>query len=89
MVWNPKLDGLVSLEAAATLGRWHEQKALKDGPSVNHPETSQGRTGPRSKSSANGEAKLDTEKSPEEVVAEQNRVLEAKAETRMEARTNS
>jgi hypothetical protein len=38
---------------------------------------------------ANGEAKTDMEKSPEEVAAEQNRVLEAKAETRIEAGTGS
>jgi hypothetical protein len=55
---------------------------LKDGSSANRTEGSQGKTGPRSKSSANGEAKPDMEKSSEEVVAVQNRVLEAKAETR-------
>jgi hypothetical protein len=38
---------------------------------------------------ANDEAKPDTKKSPEEVASEQNRVLEAKAETRTEARTSS
>jgi hypothetical protein len=33
--------------------------------------------------------KLDTEKGKEEVIAEQNRVLEAKAETRTEVETSS
>jgi hypothetical protein len=89
MVRNPKSDGLVSLEVAATPGRWHEQEALKDGPSADQLESSQGRTGLRSKSSANGEVKPDTEKSPEEVAADQNRVPEVKAETRIEAETSS
>jgi hypothetical protein len=38
---------------------------------------------------ANGEAKPDVEKSPEEVATEQDRVPEAKAETRIEVRTSS
>jgi hypothetical protein len=42
----------------------------------------QQKIGLRSESSANGEAKPDTEKSPEEVVAEQNNIPEMKAETR-------
>jgi hypothetical protein len=49
----------------------------------------QGRTGPRSKSLANGEAKLDAEKSPEEVAAEQDKVLEVKAETKTGVRLSS
>jgi hypothetical protein len=48
MVWNPKLNGTVSQEAAAP-GRWHGQEALKDGPSADQSENSEGRTGPRSK----------------------------------------
>jgi hypothetical protein len=43
----------------------------------------------RSKSSADGKAKPDVEKSPEEVTAEQNKVLEAKTETKMKAGTSS
>jgi hypothetical protein len=42
-----------------------------------------------SETSTNDEVKPDAEKSLEEVVAEQERVLEAKAETRTEARTSS
>jgi hypothetical protein len=61
----------------------------EDESSANQPGGSRGRTGPRSKSSAIGEAKPDAEKSPEEVVVEQDRVLEAKVETRTEARTSS
>jgi hypothetical protein len=38
---------------------------------------------------ANGEAKPDTEKSPEEVTAKQNKVLEMKMETKTEAGTTS
>jgi hypothetical protein len=45
---------------------------------------SHGRTGPRSKSSADGEVELDAEKSPEEVAAEQDGVPEGKAETMTE-----
>jgi hypothetical protein len=89
MVRNPKLDGPISQEAATAPGRRHEQEALKDGPSADQPESSQGRTGPRSKSSANGKAKPDTEKCPEEVVAEQNRIPEVKAETIAEAGSSS
>jgi hypothetical protein len=37
---------------------------------------------------ANDKAKPDTEKSPEEVAAEQGRVLEVKDETRTKVRTN-
>jgi hypothetical protein len=89
MVRNTKPDGPVSQEVAAPPGHQHEQEALKDGPSADQPKTSQGRTGPRSESLANGEVKPDMEKSSEEVAAEQNRVPEAKAETRKEAETSS
>jgi hypothetical protein len=40
---------------------------LKDGSSAGQSGSSQEKTGPRSESSANGEVKLDTEKSLEEV----------------------
>jgi hypothetical protein len=86
---NPKPDGLVSQEAAAALAHRHEKEALKDGPSADQPESSQGRTGPRRESSANGEVRLDTEKSIEEVAEEKNMDLEVKAETRTEVETSS
>jgi hypothetical protein len=89
MVWNPKLDGLISQEAASAPGHRHEQYALKDGPSADQLENSQGRTRPRSESSTDGRAKPDMEKSPEEVAVEQNRVLVAKAEIRTGAGTSS
>jgi hypothetical protein len=38
---------------------------------------------------ANGKAKPDAEKSSEEVAVEKDRVLEAKVETKIEARTSS
>jgi hypothetical protein len=61
---------------------------LKDGSSVDEPRSNQGKTGPRSKISANDEAKPYAEKSPEEVIAEQDRVPEVKAETKTEAGTS-
>jgi hypothetical protein len=61
---------------------------LKDGSSACQSGSSQEKIESRSKSSANGEAKLDTEKGKEEVIAEQNRVLEAKVETRTEVETS-
>jgi hypothetical protein len=84
-----KPDGPVSQEAAVAPGHRHEQDALKDGPSADQPESSQGRIGPRSESSADGKAKPNMKKSPKEVAVEQNRVLEAKAEIRTGARTSS
>jgi hypothetical protein len=45
---------------------------LKNGPSTDQPESSQGRMRPKSKSSADGKAKLNMEKSLEEVAAKQN-----------------
>jgi hypothetical protein len=88
-VQNTKLDHPISLKIAATPGHWQEQEAPKDGSSTNQPGSSQGRTGLGSESLANGEAKLDAEKSLEEVVAEQDKVLKAKAETRIEAEGGS
>jgi hypothetical protein len=61
----------------------------EDESSANQPGGSWGRTRLRSKSSAISEEKPDAEKSPEEVVVEQDRVLEVKVETRTEARTSS
>jgi hypothetical protein len=46
-------------------------------------------TGPGSETSANGKTKLNVGKNPEEVVAEYNKVPEAKAETKTEAETSS
>jgi hypothetical protein len=62
---------------------------LKDGPSDDQIEGSQGRTGTRSEFLADGKAKPDMEKFLEEVAVEKNRVPEAKAETRTGARTSS
>jgi hypothetical protein len=89
MVWNSKPDGPVSQGAAAAPGHHHEKEALKNGPSTDQPKSSQGRMGPRSKSSADGKAMPDMEKSLEEVVAEQNRVSEVKAETKTKTGTSS
>jgi hypothetical protein len=52
---------------------------LKDISSTDEPGSSQGRTGSRSDTLANDEAKPDAEKSLEEVVVEQDRVPEVKA----------
>jgi hypothetical protein len=52
--------------------------------SAGQPRCSHGRTGLRSKSSADGEVELDAEKSPKEVAAEQDRAAEGKAETMTE-----
>jgi hypothetical protein len=87
-VQNAKPDHPVSQGAAVVPSHRHEQYALKDGPSADQPESSRGRTGLRSESSVVDKAKPDTEKSPEEVAAEQNRVLEVKAETRIGAGTS-
>jgi hypothetical protein len=89
MVWNSKPDGLVSQGAAAAPGHHHKKEALKNGSSTDQPKSSQGRMGPRSKSSADGKAMPDMEKSLEEVVAEQNRISEVKAETKMKTGTSS
>jgi hypothetical protein len=89
MVRNPKPDGSISQETATAPGCWHEQEALKDGPFADQPESSQGRTRSRSKSSADDKTKPNAKKSPEELAAEQNRVLEAKAEAKTEAGTSS
>jgi hypothetical protein len=61
----------------------------KEGSSTDQPGSSQGRTGPRSKSLANGKAKPNAKKGPEEVAAEQDKVSEAKAQTRIEAGASS
>jgi hypothetical protein len=51
--------------------------------------SSQGRTRPRSETSANGEAKPKVEGNLEEVVAEQNEVPRTNTETRTEEGTSS
>jgi hypothetical protein len=61
----------------------------KDGSSADEPGISQEKTGLRSETSTDDEAKPDVEKSPEEVTTEQDRVPEVKAETKTEARTSS
>jgi hypothetical protein len=78
-----------SPKTAAAPSRWHEREAPKDGSSADEPRSRQGRTWLRSKTLANDEAKHDAEKSPEEVVAEQDRVPKVKAETKIEAGTSS
>jgi hypothetical protein len=84
-----KLNHPVSQEIAAAFGHRCEQEAPNYGSSTGQSGGSQEKIRLRSKSSANGEVKLDSERSPEEVVVEKNGVLEAKVETRIEARTNS
>jgi hypothetical protein len=83
------LDHPVSQGATSAPSHQHKQESLKEGPSADQLEGSQGRIGPRSESSADGKAKFDTKKSPEEVAAEQNKVLEVKAETKIGAGTSS
>jgi hypothetical protein len=89
IVQNVKSDHSISLKISATPGHRQEREAPKDGSSANQSGSNQGRIGLGRESSANGEAKLDAEKSPEEVVAEQDKVLKAKAETRIEAEGSS
>jgi hypothetical protein len=89
IVRNAKLDHLISQGATTAPGHRHEQESLKEGPSADQPEGSQGRTGPRSESLANGKAKPNAEKSPEEVATEQNKVPKVKTKTRTGARTSS
>jgi hypothetical protein len=88
-VQNAKLDHPVSQEPTLAPGHQHEQEAWKDGSSADQSGSSQEKTGSRSESLADGEAKSVTKESPGEVAVEQNRVLEAKAETRTEAGTSS
>jgi hypothetical protein len=47
------------------------------------------RTGPRSKSLTGGKVNPDVVKSPEEVATKQDKVLEVKVETSIEAETSS
>jgi hypothetical protein len=61
----------------------------KDGSATDQLGSSQGRIGLGSESLANGEAKPDAEKSPKEVAAEEDRVPEAKVETKTEAGASS
>jgi hypothetical protein len=89
MVHNPKLDGPVSQEATAAPNHQHEREAMKDGTSTDQPESSQVRTGPRSKSLTGGKVNPDAVKSPEEVATKQDKVLEVKVETSIEAETSS
>jgi hypothetical protein len=62
---------------------------VKNGSSIGQSGSNQEKTGPRSKSLANDEAKPDGEKSLEEVVAGQNKVLEVKTEIKIEAEISS
>jgi hypothetical protein len=89
MVQKPKLDGPVSLKAAAVPEQRSKQEVSKDRSSTNQPGSSQGQTGSGSVSSANGEVKPNVERNSEGVAVEQDRVPEVKAETKTEARTCS
>jgi hypothetical protein len=62
---------------------------LKRGSSTDQLGGSHGQTRPRSETLANGEAMPNAEKNLEEVTAKQSKVLGAKTETRIEARTSS
>jgi hypothetical protein len=66
-------------------GCQHERGALKHGSSAGQSGSSQEKTGLRSETSVNDKAKPDAERSPKEVVEEQNKVPEAKAKTETEA----
>jgi hypothetical protein len=90
MVWNLKPDGPISPKTTAAPDQQNMWWVPNDGASASGLGGSQGQTGPRSKVSANNDqAKPNTGRSPEEVVEEPNRVPEEKAETKIEARTNS
>jgi hypothetical protein len=69
-----KPDHPVSQEAAVATGRQHELEALRSGSSTDQSRGSQGQTRLRGETSADGEAKPDTERNLEEVVVEQNKV---------------
>jgi hypothetical protein len=71
---NSKPDHPISSKTTIVPGHQHKQGAPKDGSSADELGSSQGRTGPRSETSANNEVKPNTKKIPEEVAAEQNRV---------------
>jgi hypothetical protein len=89
IVQNAKLDHPVSPKTVAAPTHRHKQEAPKDRSSVDEPGTSQGRTWSRSETSASDEAKPDMEKSLEGVAAEQDRVSEAKVETKTEVGISS
>jgi hypothetical protein len=62
---------------------------LKSGSSADHSGGSQGQTRPKSETLADGEAKPNAERNPEEVTTEHNRDPGAKIETRIEVGTSS
>jgi hypothetical protein len=62
---------------------------LKSGSSANQSRGSQGQTRLKSEISADGEAKPDAEKNPEEATAEQSKVPGVKTKTRTEVGTSS
>jgi hypothetical protein len=88
-VQNAKLDHLISQEAAAAPDHQHELEASKSGSSADQSRGSQGKTRPRIKILADGEAKPDVEKNLEEVAVEQSKILGAKTKIRTEAGTSS
>jgi hypothetical protein len=90
MVRNPKPNGSVSSKSAAAPGQQHKQWVPKNGSSTNGSGGSQDQTGLRSEASADNDNVVpNVERSPEEVAAKPNKVLEEKAETKTEARTSS
>jgi hypothetical protein len=77
-----------SQEAATAPSRQQEQET-PNGSSVDQQGSIQGKTGPRSETSADDEAKPDAQRGLEEVAAEQDKVLGARTEARTEAGTSS
>jgi hypothetical protein len=89
IVQNAKPDHPVSPKTGAAPSHRHKQGVLKDGSSADGPRSSQRKTRPTSETSTNDKAKPGVEKSLEDVVVEQDRVPEAKVETKTEVGTSS
>jgi hypothetical protein len=66
-----------------------QERETPIGSSVDQQGSIQRKTRPRSKTLADDEAKPDAERGPEEVAAEQDKVLGVRIEARIEARTSS
>jgi hypothetical protein len=69
-VRNAKLDHPVSQEDVVAPGGQHELEAMKGGSSANQSQGIQGKTWPRSKTSADGDVKSNVEKNIGEVAVE-------------------
>jgi hypothetical protein len=87
-VQNAKPDHSISQEAAIALCHQQGQRAPNELP-IDHLGSSQEKTGPENKSSANGRVKSDAGKNLEEATTEQSKVSDAKIETSIEAGTSS